>query len=125
MQNLNKKLIEELIANEFLTQGYFWKMLKNPEIYKEEILFYSSKTQEGYIGLDTIVASIAGLLKRAGFWEALIGELQIFEGQKIPRKLYEFAMRMKKDYIGVLKDDDKAKCIELSKYLEEHKEEVD
>lgn len=31
-------------------------------------------------------------------------------------------MRMKKDYIGVLKGEDKAKCIELSKYLEEHKE---
>lgn len=122
MQNLNKKLVEELIRNDFLTQGYFWKMLKNPEIYKEEISFYSSQTQEGYVSLDTIVTSIAGLLKRAGFWEALIGELQIFEGQKIPRKLYEFALRMKKDYIGVLKGDDKAKCIELSKYLEEHKE---
>lgn len=125
MQNLNKKLIEELFGNEFLTQGYFWKMLKNPEIYKDEILFYSAKTQEGYIGLDTIVSSIASLLKKPGFWEALICELQMFEGQTIPKKLYDFAVRMKKDYIGILNGEGKNKCIELSKFLEEHKEEVD
>lgn len=62
---------------------------------------------------------------KAGFWEALICELQMFEGQKIPKELYEFAMRMKKDYIGILKGNDKVKSIELSKYLEEHKEEVE
>jgi len=120
MTKLNKQLFFELLANKFLTQNYFWQLLKEPERYKEEILFYAKDNlPEGYADATTVVPSIAGLLKNEEFWIVVEEEVNKCKNinNEIPKELYDLALLLKNDYIGILKDNAKQKCIELSAIL--------
>ena len=112
--NLNRTLAFELFANRHIAPDSFWKVLKNPKAYGDEIEFYRLEDlPEGYVDLPTIVNSVSSMIYQTGFWEEL--EKMMVEirtpGQR--GDFDEFVDKMAKDYIGVLEDGAKNKCIEI------------
>lgn len=123
--NLNKELLYNLIGFKFLTQSYFWQLLKEPNKYEIEIGFYASDNlQDGHIDIAIIVQYIAGLLKKEEFWQVVIDQINKLSARydEIPKELYELASKLKKDYIAILSGNAKKKCIELSSILDKYDE---
>lgn len=113
-------LIEELIQNSLIASEYFWKVLKRPEDYSEELEFYKPDALlDGYIDLWGIVKIISLMIRDDGFWEELLDMIQKTTNQfgNIPKDLYSFSKRMKDDFISELDGDAKNYCIEISKLL--------
>lgn len=121
--NLNKQLFYNLIHYKFLTQSYFWQLLKEPDKYEKEIYFYvNDNPQEGNIDIATIVQRIAGLLKEEEFWQVILEIINNYleRYNEIPKDLYDLVSKLKKDYIAILTGNAKKKCIELSSVLDKY-----
>lgn len=114
------KFLMELIENSVVASDYFWSVLKNPQDYREELQFYRTQDlPEGYIDLDAIVDIISSMMRQEEFWSELLDTvkmLQLPDG-RVPDKAYDFAKKLRNDYIAELTDGAKIKCIELSKLL--------
>lgn len=122
--NLNKELLLNLIGYKFLTQNYFWQLLKEPDKYEKEIGFYASDNlQDGNIDIAIIVKYIAELLKKEDFWQVVVDNINedLARYYEIPKDLYELASKLKKDYISILSGNAKKKCIQLSSILDKYK----
>lgn len=119
-QNVYRTFLTELIENSVIANEYFWAILKRPEDFGEEMDFYKSdELKDGYINLRGIVTAFSSMIRQKDFWEELlniVNELQSPNGA-IPENLYNFAKRMKNDYIAELADEAKGYCIEVSKLL--------
>ena len=113
-------LLMELIGNSVIAQNYFWSVLKNPQNYIEELQFYKPQAlPEGYIDLNGIVNIISTMIRQEEFWSELLDEVKKVQSPdgRIPDKTYDFAKKLRNDYIAELIDGAKSKCIELSKLL--------
>lgn len=119
-RELNRKLIFELIQNSVIENDYFWKVLKAPLDYKEELTFYAQDDlPEGYIDLPGIVMKISTLLRQEGFWIALYEAVNEYveKEEDIQKELSDFAKRLKNDYISELTGGAKEACIKLAKII--------
>lgn len=114
-------LLQEMLAYFMLPDDGFWKMIKNPNDYNDEIQFYKNdELEEGYIDRPGIINSLSEIVKSVEFWKAMYrlvnencNETRYFSEAE------EFATKMKNDYISVLEPAAKAECIEVSKLLEQ------
>jgi hypothetical protein len=113
-------LLMELIGNSVIAQDYFWSVLKNPQNYSDELQFYKPQDlPEGHIDLNAIVNIISSMIRQEEFWSELLDTVKLLQSPdgRIPDKAYDFAKKLKNDYIAELTDGAKNKCIELSKLL--------
>lgn len=114
------KFLMELIENSVVANDYFWSVLKNPQNYRDELQFYRPQDlPEGHIDLDTIVNIISSMMRQEEFWSELLDTVKMLQSPdgRIPDKAYDFAKKLKNDYIAELTDEAKIKCIEMSKLL--------
>ncbi len=112
-------LLNELLMFDKMENTHFWKVLKNPEDYRDEIEFYrKNDLPEGMIDLPGIIDVMSRLVRSEGFWKAmhrLVDKHIISTNKWIEAE--EFARKMKNEYIAVLEDDAKVECIEVSKVV--------
>lgn len=112
-------LFYELFMIDKIANKHFWKIIRNPEEYEDEIMFYKiSDLPEGNIDLPGIVDVLSQLVKSEGLW----GAMHRFVATHVtPSSEWDgvlaFAKRMKDQYIGLLEDDAKSECIEVAKIV--------
>jgi len=112
-------LLYELLMFDKMANAHFWKVLKNPDEYSDEIEFYrKDDLPEGMIDLPGIVDVMSRLVRSEGFWKAMhrLVNQHITPTSKWV-EVEEFARKMKNEYIAVLEPAAKAKCIEVSKVV--------
>lgn len=108
---VNEKLFYELFANRIIITESFWKVLKNPSDFEEELDFYRiDNLPEGYVDLPSVVKNISQLVYKTAFWEEMIKVMNEFEEDK---EMKQFLRSMAKDYVKVLDSETKKKCIEI------------
>ena len=110
----------ELIENSIVANDYFWSVLKNPQNFSDELQFYKPQDMpEGHIDLEAIVNIISSMIRQEEFWSELLDTVKMLWSHdgKIPDKAYDFAKKLKNDYISELTGGAKIQCIELSKLL--------
>lgn len=112
-------LLHELLVYDKMANAHFWKVLKNPDHYKDEIEFYRKEDlPEGMIDLPGIINAMSQLVRTEEFWKAMH---RLVKQHITPASEWinveEFARRMKNDYISLLEPDAKAQCIEVSKIV--------
>lgn len=120
-QIVYRTFLTELIANSVVANESFWAVLKKPEDFKEEMNFYKpNELKEGYIDLEGIVTAISIMIRQKDFWQELLNTVNEFQDTNgaIAKNLYDFAKRLKNDYIAELVDESKDYCIEISKLLQ-------
>ena len=112
-------LLYELIMYDKMANAHFWKVLKNPDCFREEIEFYrQDDLPEGMTDLPGIIDVMSKLVRTEGFWKAM--HRLVNQHITPPSKwveVEEFARKMKNEYIAVLEPDAKAECIEVSKVV--------
>jgi len=112
-------MVYELFMIDKIANEHFWKIIRNPEEYEDEIMFYKiSDLPEGNIDLPGIVDVLSQLVRSEGLW----GAMHRFVATHVtPSSKWDdvlaFAKRMKDQYIGLLEDDAKSKCIEVAKIV--------
>ena len=112
-------LLYELIMYDKMANAHFWKVLKNPDCFREEIEFYrQDDLPEGMTDLPGIINVMSKLVRTEGFWKAMhrLVNQHITPTSKWV-EVEEFARKMKNEYIAVLEPDAKAECIEISKVV--------
>lgn len=112
-------LLYELIMYDKMANAHFWKVLKNPDCFREEIEFYrQDDLPEGMTDLPGIIDVMSKLVRTEGFWKAMhrLVNQHITPTSKWV-EVEEFARKMKNEYIAVLEPDAKAECIEVSKVV--------
>ena len=112
-------LLYELIMYDKMANAHFWKVLKNPDHFREEIEFYRQEDlPEGMTDLPGIIDDMSQLVRTEGFWKAMhrLVNQHITPTSKWV-ELEEFARKMKNEYIAILEPDAKAECIEVSKVV--------
>lgn len=112
-------LLYELIMYDKMANAHFWKVLKNPDCFREEIEFYrQDDLPEGMTDLPGIIDVMSKLVRTKGFWKAMhrLVNQHITPTSKWV-EVEEFARKMKNEYIAVLEPDAKAECIEVSKVV--------
>jgi hypothetical protein len=116
---LYDQLLYEFLSLDKIANTHFWKLLKEPEKYKDEIEFYRVKDlPAGMIDLPGIVGVMSALIKSEGFWRALHRLLNDYTSPTFQwRETIDFAKRMRDDYIADLVGGAKSECIEVSKIL--------
>lgn len=117
--SMYEKLAFELLRCKGVIGEQFWKMLKNPEEYKDEILFYKiDDLPNGQIDLPGMISVISNMVRHEHFWKAL-KEMYTQHVTKTLQwiELKEFVKFMKNDYISILEGEAKNQCIELAKIL--------
>lgn len=120
-EEIYKKFVEELITNSVVADDHFWKVLKNPQDFTDELEFYTPETlQDGYIDLLGIVTILSLMVREEAFWKELLDVVkQYCNGKERHNPLRDVAYRLKNDYIGELDGEQKKYCIEISKILNE------
>lgn len=115
-KQVNETLIVELYETNMISPDSFWSVLKSPDLFKDELDFYKlDHIQEGYMDLPNIVKYISGLVRQIPFWTEMVNLLNL---DGINKDLQDFLLSMAKDYINVLDNDCKMKCIEILKALQ-------
>lgn len=115
-KKVNETLIVELYETNMISPDSFWSVLKSPDLFKDELDFYKLEyIQEGYMDLPNIVKYISGLVHQMPFWTEMVNLLDL---DSINKDLQDFLLSMAKDYISVLDDDCKTKCVEILKALQ-------
>lgn len=116
---LYKKIVEELILNDIIASECFWKMLKNPIDYEEELDFYKKRKIFNGIDLKKVVINISSMIRNEKFWKELLNVVNKCENMNKHGKdeIYKIAKRLKDDYISILDGEAKKYCIEISKTL--------
>ena len=121
MQNSHyDDLLYELFMFDKMANAHFWKVLKKPEDYTDEIEFYrKDDLPEGMIDLPGIVDVMSQLVRSEGFWKAMhrLVNKHITPTSKWI-EIEEFARKMKNEYIAVLEHNARVECIEVSKVVE-------
>ena len=109
-----------LFMNRNVIGDSFWKVLKNPEQYEEEILSYKIEDLEpGHVDIPLMVAAISTLVRQDNFWIAIVAILKQYSSPMTTwDKFVEFARFMKNDYISELEGEAKKNCIEVAKLLD-------
>lgn len=111
---INKKMLFELFAYRDFSDS-FWDILKTPDQFEEEINFYrEDDVEDGNIDLPAIVKKMSYMVYQLPFWSETQNTLNA-HGEKY--ELREFILKMAKNYVGVLKEDSKNKCIEILSIL--------
>lgn len=116
-------LLYELLMFDKIANAHFWKVLKKPDDYKDEIEFYrQDNIPEGMIDLPGIIEAISRLIRSAEFWKAMH---RLVDKYITPTSKWieveEFARKMKNEYITILESDAKSECIEVSKAIEKRR----
>lgn len=116
---LYDKLLYELFMFDKLANTHFWKVLRNPEDYKDEIEFYrKDDLPEGYIDLPGIIDVMSQLVRSEGFWKAMHRLVDEYVTPTVNwEEAEEFARKMKNEYIGILDGTAKTECIEVAKII--------
>lgn len=112
-------LLYELFMFDKMANAHFWKVLKKPDDYRDEIEFYrKDDLPEGMIDLPGIVDVMSQLVRSEGFWKAMhrLVNQHITPTSKW-LEVEDFARKMKNEYIAVLEPNAKAECIEVSKVV--------
>jgi hypothetical protein len=112
-------LLYELLMFDKMANAHFWKVLKNPDEYSDEIEFYrKDDLPAGMIDLPGIVDVMSRLVRSEGFWKAMhrLVNQHITPTSKWV-EVEEFARKMKNEYIAILEPTAKAECIEVSKVV--------
>ncbi len=112
-------LLHELFMFDKMANDHFWKVMRNPADYQDEIEFYRiDDLPEGMVDLPGIVSAISQLIGNEGFWKAMHRLVQK-SITPFSRNLdvEDFAKRMKDQYIGILAEPAKSECIEVAKLL--------
>lgn len=112
-------LFYELLMLDKMANAHFWKVLKKPEDYKDEIEFYrEDDLPEGMNDLPGIVDVMSRLVRSEGFWKAM---RRLINQHNTPTsrwiEIEDFARKMKNEYIAVLEPNAKAECIEVAKVV--------
>jgi len=112
-------LLHELLAFDKMANEHFWKLIRDPDEYTDEMDFYrGDNVPEGYLDLPGIVEIISQLVRTEGFWKAMHRMVQQHVTSNSRwNEAAEFAQKMKKQYISILTDGAKAECIEVSKII--------
>ncbi len=116
---LYDSLVHELLMFDKMSNDHFWKILKNPENYKDEIEFYRmDDLPKGMIDLPGIIDVMSILIRSEEFWKAMhrLVKYHITPTSKWI-EVEDFARRMKDEYIAVLEDTAKSECIEVAKIV--------
>ncbi|WP_165392501.1 hypothetical protein [Blautia producta] len=122
-ENGNYSMYEQLVLELFRNKGvigeHFWKMLKNPNNYAEEISFYAlDDLPEGYIDIPGMVVVLSELVRHENFWKALKELYKKYVTKTAPWvELKDFVRQMKNEYISELTGEAKKQCIEISRML--------
>lgn len=112
---VNHKLVYEIFANRVISTDSFWKVLKNPSEFEEELNFYKiDNLPEGYVDLPIVVKTISELVYKTAFWEEMVRVMNEYKDNK---DMKQFLLKMAKDYVMVLDSEAKKKCIEILKVL--------
>lgn len=117
---LYDSLVHELLMFDKMSNDHFWKILKNPENYKDEIEFYRmDDLPKGMIDLPGIIDVMSILIRSEEFWKAMhrLVKYHITPTSKWI-EVEDFARRMKDEYIAVLEDTAKSECIEVAKIVQ-------
>lgn len=112
-------LLYELLMFDKIANAHFWKVLREPESYREEIEFYrKDDLSDGMIDLPGIIEILFRLVRSEAFWAAMhrLVNKYITDTYKW-EEVEEFARRMKNEYIAVLDGNAKKECIEVSKVV--------
>ena len=122
-EKIYNKYILELLENQIVANDDFWKMLKRPEDFEDELKFYEkTDLPEGYVDRAGLVCGISKMVWNECFWIELYKVVkEHITPDASPNSLYTFAKRMKNDYIKELNGDARDYCIEIAKILEENK----
>ena len=119
-ENVYRTFLVEMIENSIIASEYFWQVLKKPDDFEDEMNFYKpDNLEDGYIDLKGIVKVISTMIREKDFWKELlntVSELQKPDGT-IPKDLFDFAKKIKNDYIAELTGEAKEYCIEIAKLL--------
>jgi len=126
------KEIADVIANELyiskeIFYEFFWELLLNPEVYKEELDYYiPDDLDEDEVCLKDIVCFISDQVKGEAFWDVILETCEAYlSGDRIPdRELISFIEEMKKRYMGILEGVAKRKCCQVNVKLMEIKRKV-
>ena len=123
-KEIYKKFVQELVMNSVVADDHFWKVLKHPDEFKDELEFYTPEVlQDGYIDLSGIVSILSLMVREEAFWKELLDVVkQYVNGNSSHHNpVRDVAKRLKNDYIGELDGEQKKYCIEISKILKETK----
>jgi len=112
-------LVSELFMADKIANEHFWSVIKQPEEYKDEIMFYKiCDLPEGSMDLPGIIDLLSQLVRSEGLWGAMY---RFVANRVTPSNKWDevlaFAKRMKDQYIGLLEDDAKSECIEVAKIV--------
>ena len=112
-------LVYELFMLDKIANEHFWKIIRNPEEYQDEILFYKvSDLPKGSIDLPGIVDVLSQLVRSEGLWVAMhrFVATHVTPSSKWDEVL-SFAKKMKDQFIGLLNTTAKSECIEIAKIV--------
>ena len=116
---LYDSLVYELLMFDKIANDHFWKILKKPDEYKDELEFYrKDDLPEGMIDLPGIIDVMSSMIRNEGVWKAIhrLVKKHITPTSKWV-EVEEFTRRMKNEYISVLTDTAKMECIEVQKLI--------
>ncbi len=117
-------IANELYKSKDIAYEFFWELLLDPEMYKEELDYYiPDDLSEDEVCLKDIVYFISSQVKGEAFWDVLLEtcEEYLLRDKKQDKELISFIENMKKRYIGILEGTAKQKCCQVNAKLMEIK----
>lgn len=110
-----EKLIFVFISCYNVCHQSFWKVLKKPNDFKDEIEFYCSIIDKEFGEYyEKVILGISNIVKDDLFWKVLLDTVQDGGGNDFSRKPIDF---LTKDYIGILEGETKQYCINVMKKI--------
>lgn len=117
-------IANELYKSKDIAYEFFWELLLDPEMHKEELDYYiPDDLNEDEVCLKDIVYFISSQVKGEAFWDVLLEtcEEYLLRDKKQDKELISFIENMKKRYIGILEGTAKQKCCQVNAKLMEIK----
>ena len=118
---IDDKLLVELLGYDQMLSDCFFEVIKNPEKYRDEIEFYNKRELSyGETDFFRIICNVSNLFKSEGFWKAmhrLTVKSKDINSICKKRQVGSFIKKIKDQYIGILEGAAKTECIEVSKIV--------
>ena len=117
-------IANELYKSKDIAYEFFWELLLDPEMYKEELDYYiPDDLNEDEVCLKDIVYFISSQVKGEAFWDVLLEtcEEYLLRDKKQDKELISFIENMKNRYIRILEGTAKQKCCQVNAKLMEIK----
>ncbi len=117
-------IANELYMSKDIAYEFFWELLLDPEMYKEELDYYiPDDLNEDEVCLKDIVYFISSQVKGEAFWDVLLEtcEEYLLRDKKQDKELISFIENMKNRYIRILEGTAKQKCCQVNAKLMEIK----